>query len=73
MNKEAVNLTFFVYWRFKEFHNLKVTRCKKVIDTKRGKLLKYNTRGFFINGAYYKRNEINKLIEPIPKNEYCPF
>jgi hypothetical protein len=37
------------------------------------KLLKYNQKGYFINGTYYKRNQINKLLEVIPKKEYLPF
>jgi len=73
MNYNEVTLTFKTYWRFKENHNLQVTRCKKIIDVKRNKMLKYGTRGFYINGKYYKRNEINRLLETIPKKEYCPF
>ena len=73
MNYEKVNLTFIVYWRFKRFHHLKVTKCKKIIDIKRNKMLKYNSRGFFINGKYYKRNQINSMLEKIPKKQYCPF
>jgi len=67
MNKETVILTFDAYWRFKDHHHLKITRCKKIIDTKRGKLLRYHTRGFFINGKYIKKNKLNQYIEVIPK------
>jgi hypothetical protein len=73
MNYEEVTLTIKTYWRFKDNHNLKVTKCKKIIDTKRGVFLKYGLRGFYINGKYYKRKEINKLIEVIPKKQYYPF
>ena len=65
MNKETVILTFNVYWQFKDFNYLKVTKCKKIVDTKRGVLLKYGVRGFFIKGKYYKRSELNRLLEPI--------
>ena len=73
MNSLSVKVEFKVYWRFKDFHYLKVTKCKKIVNTKTSKLLNYNTRGFYINNKYYKRNQLNKLIEPIPKKEYCPF
>ena len=62
-----------VLWRFKEYHHLKVTECKKIVNCKTNKILKYNTRGFFIDGNYYKRNELNQIIEKIPKKQYTPF
>jgi len=46
MRKETVNLTFDVFWRFKDFPHLKITKCKKIIDCKKGKILTYNQRGF---------------------------
>lgn len=72
MNYINVNLTIKCYWQFKEFPEYKISRCKKVINSKKGKILKYHNRGFFINGKYIKRNEINKLVEPI-KITTCPF
>lgn len=70
---EDVNLTFKVFWRFKDFNHLKITKCKKIIDCKNGRLINYTTRGFFINGKYLKRNQLKNHIEIIPKKEYCPF
>lgn len=70
---EDVNLTIKVFWRFKEYHYLKITKCKKIIDCRKSKLLTYNKRGFFINGKYYKRNQLNSMIEKIPKKEFSPF
>lgn len=67
MNSEYVTLTFKVYWQFKDYPHLKVTKCKKIIDTKRGVLLKYGVRGFYINGSYYKRCEINDMLEPVKR------
>jgi len=72
MNSLDVTLTFKVYWQFKDFPHLKVTKCKKIIDVKNNKLLKYGIRGFYINGYYYKRNQINQMLEII-QNEKCPF
>jgi len=73
MNYNSVTLTFKTYWRFKNFHHLEVTKCKKIINTKTNKMLKYNIRGFYINNKYYKRNQLNSMLETIPKKEYIPF
>ena len=67
-----VNVRFKAVWQFKEYPEYKVTRCKKVINAKTGTLLKYNSRGFFIKGRYYKRNEINQYLEKIPQMK-TPF
>ena len=69
---EYVNLTFKVFWRFKEYPYLKVTKCKKIINSQKGTMLKYHPRGFFIGNKYIKRGELNEHIEKIPKIE-CPF
>ena len=68
-----VLVRYKVLWRFKKHHHLKVTECKNIINCKTNKILKYTTRGFFIVGKYYKRNELNNLIELIPKKQYIPF
>ena len=70
---ERVNLTFVVFWRFKDFHHLKITKDKRIIDTRKKKFLVYGDRGYFINGKYYKRKDLNPMIEKIPKKEYMPF
>jgi hypothetical protein len=70
---EDVNLTFKVLWRFKDYHHLKITKDKRIIDCKKSKILAYNKRGFFIDGNYYKRNDLKRMIEKIPEKEYCPF
>ena len=67
MNFKAVTLTFKTYWQFKDYPHLKVTKCKKIINEKTGNLLSYSTRGFYINGSYYKRKDINQMLETIPK------
>lgn len=68
-----VDVIFKVVWQFKENPEYKVTKCKRVINTKTGNLLTYNKRGFFIKDRYLKRNEINQYLEKIPKTDYCPF
>jgi len=72
MNYLLVNVSFKCFWQFRDQPHYKVTKCKKIINIKTGKLLKYHVRGFFINGKYLKRNELNQYLEPIPDGE-CPF
>lgn len=68
MNTETVILTFKTYWQFKKYPYIKVTKCKKIIDTKKGKLVNYGLRGFYINGKYYKRKDLNSMLETIPRS-----
>lgn len=68
-----VYVKFTVKWQVKEYPEYKITPCKKIINCKTNKLLTYNKRGFFIKGSYYKRNEINNIIELIPVKDYMPF
>jgi len=70
---ETVNVSFKVYWQFKDLPWLKVTKCKKIINCKTGTVLKQHARGFFVNGRYIKRNELNRHIKKIPKKQYLPF
>ena len=65
MSYEYVNIVLKVRWQFKEAPYIKVTECKKLVNTKTGLLINYTTRGFYINGRYLKRKDINKLIQPI--------
>lgn len=73
INMETVKVSFKVYWRFKDYPWLKVTKCKKIVNTKTGTILKQHTRGFFISDRYIKRKELNGYLEKIPKKEHCPF
>lgn len=73
MNNFYVNIRFKVVWQFKEFTHYKVTRCKKIINTKTQKILTYNKRGYYIGNRYVNKKDINKYVEKIPKEEYCPF
>lgn len=64
-------------WQFKDYTYYKVTVCKKIVNTKSGKIVKCvkvgGSIGYYINGNFYKKSDINKYIELIPKKEYCPF
>ena len=70
---ETVNIKIDVFWRFKNFHHLKVTKCKRIINCKTGKFLKQHTRGYFISSKYIKRSDLNSHIEPLPVEDDCPF
>ena len=72
MNNNYVTLTIPYTWQFIKYPWIKVTRSGMVINSRTGNILKYNQRGFYIEGQYYKRNEINNLVEK-PKKELLPF
>lgn len=73
MSDIYVNIRFKVIWQFKGFNEYKVTKCKRVINSKTQTLLTYNQRGYFIKGKYYKKKKLNKYLEKIPKKEWMPF
>ena len=72
MSKNYVTLTIPYIWQFKAYPHIKVTRCNMVINSKTGNILKYNQRGFYIEGKYYKRSEVRKSVEKA-KTDLCPF
>jgi hypothetical protein len=65
MRTYYANLTIPCLWQFKEYPHIKVTKCQKIINEKTGKLISYNTRGFFVEGKYYKRNDVRNAVEKI--------
>lgn len=72
MNNNYVTLTINYTWQFKEFPWIKVTRKGMVINARTGRILSYNTRGFYIEGKYYKRKEIRNMVEK-PKKQILNF
>lgn len=72
MSKNYVNLTIPYVWELKEHTHIKITKSGMVINVKRGNILKYTTRGFYIDGNYYKRKELRKMAQK-PKIKICPF
>lgn len=72
MNKNHVTLTIPYVWQLKDYPHIKITRNGMVINAKSGKILKYNTRGFYISGKYYKRKDIRNMSEK-PKKQQYPF
>lgn len=72
-----INVQFKVFWQFKNANHFKVTKCKKIINCKKGTIVKQSVRGgyagYWINGVFIKRKELNNNLELIPKKQYCPF
>tara|TARA_R110000782_G_scaffold267185_1_gene362369 strand:+ start:229 stop:450 length:222 start_codon:yes stop_codon:yes gene_type:complete len=66
-----VQVNFTVKWQFKDYTNYKVTTCKKIVNCQRGRFIKCTKNGgsigYFVAGAFYKKSDINKHIELIPK------
>jgi len=71
-----VQVNFTVKWQFSERNHYKVTTCKKIINCQTGRILKCTKNGgsvgYFISGKFYKKSDINKHTELIPKSDY-PF
>jgi hypothetical protein len=72
-----VQVSYRVKWQFKEHSHYKISTCKKIINCKTGKIIKCTKSGgsvgYFINGIFFKKSDINTHIEVIPKKECCPF
>lgn len=71
-----VQVNFLVKWQFKEYPNYKISTCKKIINCRTGKIIKCTKNGgsigYYINSVFFKKSDINKHIEVIPKNK-VPF
>lgn len=67
-----IRVTLKAKWQFKDLEHIKVTECKRVVNERTGKILNYNQRGYYINGKYYKKQELNKYLEKVKISEY-PF
>ena len=72
MNNNYVTLTIPYVWQLIDYKHIKVTRYGMLINAKTGKILKYNVRGFYIDGKYYKRKDIRNMVEK-PKKQHYPF
>jgi len=72
MNNNYVTLTIPYIWHFKQYQHIKVTRCGMVINSRTNNILRYTTRGFYIEGKYYKRKDVRKAVEK-PEECVCPF
>ena len=66
-----VQVNFTVKWQFKDYPHYKVSTCKKIINCQTGKIIKCTKNGgsvgYYIASDFYKKSDINKHIEIIPK------
>lgn len=71
-----IQVNFTIKWRFKEYPHYVVSTCKKVINCQTGRIIKCTKNGgsvgYFIAGKFFKKSDINKHIEIIPKPK-TPF
>lgn len=71
-----IQVNFIAKWQFKEYSHYKITTCKKIVNCKTGKIVKCikvgGSVGYYIDRKFYKKSDINKHIEIIPKIE-TPF
>jgi len=69
----VVQVNFLVKWQFKEYPYYKISTCKKIINCKTGKIIKYTKSGgsigYFIASKFYKKSDVNNHIEIIPKSK----
>jgi len=74
MNTISINYTLI--WQFKESPIYQMTRCKKVININRGKIVKCvlngGSVGGWIAGKFIPKSKINDKVDLIPKTK-CPF
>ena len=66
-----VQVNFLVKCQFKEYPHYKISTCKKIINCRTGKIIKCTKSGgsigYYINSVFFKKSDINKHIEIIPK------
>jgi len=71
-----IQVSYRIKWEFKDYPHYKISTCKKIINCKTGKIIKCTKSGgsvgYFINGIFFKKSDINQHIRVIPKNN-CPF
>lgn len=71
MNK--LNVKTIAKWRFKKYPYIQVSKDLNIVNTRTNKKVKHHTRGYYVVDKYYKRHELNDMLELIPKTECSPF
>lgn len=72
-----ISITYALVWQIKGFEYLKISRCKKVFNTKTNRMLKQvingGSVGYWLNSKTFKTTkQINALSIKID-DIYCPF
>tara|TARA_R110000851_G_scaffold23678_1_gene69117 strand:+ start:274 stop:501 length:228 start_codon:yes stop_codon:yes gene_type:complete len=73
----TITVTYSLIYQFKEATEYKVTRCKKVFNTKTGRLIRKvkngGSYGYWIKGDFVViSKDKDSPLEKIPKSR-CPF
>lgn len=75
---ETISIKYTLVWRFKDYQYLKITRCRKVFNTKTNKQLKQvlngGSIGYWVSAEkFIPTSKVNANIELIPKEFIYPF
>jgi len=74
----SILVSYNLIWRFKNYHYLQISKCRKVFNIKTGKQRRLTVNGGSIGlwvtpKKFIVKSELNTYIEQIPKKEYTPF
>ena len=74
---QTISISYTLVWQFKTHPHLKITRCKKVINAKTGRMLKQcingGSVGYWIDSkTFITKNSINERVVKI-KESNCPY
>jgi hypothetical protein len=76
MLKITITTTYSIKWQFKDEPDYVITACRKVVNRKRGTVLKQvksgGSIGYYIKGIFVNKNEINSKVKLI-ENKPTPF
>lgn len=74
---EIIKVKYKVFWQIIGNEVYKVTKCKKIINSKKGTVLSQRIKGgsvgWWVGKKFIKRKEINNYLEAIPKKENAFF
>ncbi len=74
MNSISVNYT--LVWQFKTYPHIKITRCRKIFNTKSGRKLKITTNGgsigVWLSKKVFYDTKDNTYWIPFCKEQYFP-
>jgi len=72
----TISTTYKDKWVFKDNHDYIITTCKKVINVKRGTIVKKTTKngsiGWWIAGNFIPQSKVNNYVELI-QYDAVPF
>ena len=74
----TISVSYTLVWQFKDYPHLQITRCRKVINTKTGRVLKQCINGGCVgywvsSNKFFTKNNINAHIQKIKTDINCPF